>query len=565
MRYSKTRPIKILVLAESLPSQLALQPLLNHPDLQVNFYPELSALTSAATEIRPHIILLQQPSHQVLQHLARYQGVFELPYTPLIVIDHQIDKQQGELLLEAGFADFISLQDLTEESLLRSFRLLTQAQIKESEVAYLRESDQLTKVWNRGAFNQALGQGCSSGEAVALLAIDVDRLREFNRRLGYCAGDAIIRELCNRLLVCTPRHPLYRIGSDEFAIVLRAENTDKVRRKADRMLEEMVGMLHQDFDILGEVDVVSTSIGVAIGTACPPDELITQAALASEKAKQLPGCSYTFYEEKLPLNEPPAPSVLAADIWTALKLSQFELYYQPRIDLASGQIVGAEALMRWNHPERGLIMPDDFIPVSEHTGQIVPMGFWAIMQAGRDLKTLHGNGLRLEKLGINLSFRQFQNDMLAETIKRIVSLENIDTNILEFELTESSLFSDDLHVKHSVDQLCSTGIDFSLDDFGTGYSSFSLLQKLPVSTLKIDRSFVAGLPDNSGDAEIVRAIISLARNMKKRVIAEGVETEQQLAFLREHQCEQVQGFLYSKPVPLPAFMKMLRASASAHL
>lgn len=210
-------------------------------------------------------------------------------------------------------------------------------------------------------------------------------------------------------------------------------------------------------------------------------------------------------------------------------------------------------------------MPTDFIPLSEKTGQIVPMGFWAIQQAGRDLKTLEKAGCYLDKLGINLSFRQFQNDYLARTIQRIIARDNIDTQVLEFELTESSLFSNDEHVRHSIEELCKTGIEFSLDDFGTGYSSFALLQKLPVSTLKIDRSFIANLPHNNDDVEIVRAIISLAHNLSMTVIAEGVETKEQLDCLKAHQCDQVQGFYYSQPVTLPHLISMINGRSIALL
>ncbi|MFC6670399.1 putative bifunctional diguanylate cyclase/phosphodiesterase [Marinobacterium aestuariivivens] len=236
------------------------------------------------------------------------------------------------------------------------------------------------------------------------------------------------------------------------------------------------------------------------------------------------------------------------------------LFYQPRVDLRTGKIIGAEALMRWQHPERGLVQPDEFIPVAEKTGLIVPMGYWAIHQAGQDMRRFREAGFRFGSIGVNLSFRQFKDDFLAKTIRRIIDKNEIDPSRLEFELTETALFSDEAHVQSCLKELSALGIDFSLDDFGTGYSSFALLQKLPISTLKIDKSFVAGVNTSKDDEEIVRAIINLAHNLHKKVIAEGVENKAQLEFLIRHECDQVQGYFFSPPVPVEDFMRMLRGN-----
>lgn len=247
------------------------------------------------------------------------------------------------------------------------------------------------------------------------------------------------------------------------------------------------------------------------------------------------------------------------ELWRALQREEFELFYQPRIDLQEGSICGAEALIRWRHPERGLLTPDHFIPDCEASGLVVPLGYWVIQQVGKSLPGMLAAGLT-GRIGVNLSFRQFQDRFLAPTIERLINQHKIDTSILEFELTETALCSDEQHVQESIAQISSLGVEFSLDDFGTGYSSFSLLQKLPVATLKIDKSFVAGIPGNADDEEIVRAMISLAHNLNKQVIAEGVENRDQLEFLIRHGCDQVQGYFFSRPVSEQQFLALLSHS-----
>ncbi|QEQ95424.1 putative bifunctional diguanylate cyclase/phosphodiesterase [Neptunomonas concharum] len=561
MRYSNTTPIKILVYSPQGNPQALLAPHFTG-ELVVDYVNSLSKALAHISDRSPNLFLVHCPADEILSSLDTYQPFFDLPFIPVIAIHEQIPCELGETLLKASFADYISTNNLTQESLSRSFRLLTQAQIKESEIAYLRDSDALTKVNNRSRFGSAMTEKLhrvtQRQHGLALLTIDIDDLKGFNQRMGHSAGDLIIRELCNRLLTCAHKYEVFRLGGDEFALLIETPSQDLIHSATQKVLEKLVLLLHQSFDLFGQENILGTSIGVTYAPdhGMDADTLMVQASHARRRAKRMHGCSFSIFEPERDITSP-RQSSLEADLWNALKKEQFELYYQPRIALKTGKIVGAEALIRWHHPRHGLVMPNDFIPIAEHTGQIVPIGFWVIQQAGRDLKQIRSKGFHLEKLGVNLSFRQFQNDYLANTIARIVASESIDTRILEFELTETSLFSDDQHVQHSVEQLCQQGFDFSLDDFGTGYSSFALLQKLPISALKIDRSFVAKLPDSADDIEIIRAVISLAHNLNMCVIAEGVETKAQLEFLIQNDCDQVQGFFFSQPVPLADFMKML--------
>ena len=268
------------------------------------------------------------------------------------------------------------------------------------------------------------------------------------------------------------------------------------------------------------------------------------------------GNSYALYDAQRD-NLLPTTTDIEPELWRALQHEEFTLYYQPRIDIKTHRVVGAEALIRWNHPRNGLVMPGEFIPICEQSGLIVPIGYWVIQKAGSDMKQIREAGLN-GHIGVNLSFRQFHDSYLERTIRRLISQYGIDTGMLEFELTETALFSDEKHVLNCISSLQQLGIHFALDDFGTGYSSFSLLQKLPIDILKIDKSFVKGVPGNSDDEEIVRAIINLAHNLKKEVIAEGVETREQLDFLIAENCDQVQGFYYSRPVPLEDLLDMIR-------
>jgi len=261
-------------------------------------------------------------------------------------------------------------------------------------------------------------------------------------------------------------------------------------------------------------------------------------------------------EQLQQLQNPEPTSGYDPELWRALQREEFVLFYQPRIDLREGSICGAEALIRWQHPEKGLLTPDHFIPACEASGLVVPLGYWVIQQVVKSLPAMMAAGLT-GRIGVNLSFRQFQDRFLASTIERLITQHLIDTRTLEFELTETALCSDEEHVRESITQLSALGVEFSLDDFGTGYSSFSLLQKLPVATLKIDKSFVAGIPGNADDEEIVRAMISLAHNLNKQVIAEGVENREQLEFLIRHDCDQVQGYFFSRAVSEEQFLALL--------
>ncbi|MCP4596152.1 GGDEF domain-containing response regulator [Neptuniibacter sp.] len=485
------------------------------------------------------------------------------PDLPIIAIGENISPEHGERLIQANATDYLSTDTLTSDSLLRCLRYAESTQQKNSEIDQLLHRDPLTTVGNRQFFYRALLQKLTQlphvPRQLALITIDLDEFRKFNTRFGVSSGDQIVQDMCQRIQnSARADEVIARLGSDEFALILDCSPEEDLDIAVNAHINRLISVLKDPYIHGNESSVLNCSIGVALAPehGIQLDELTRKATIARFSAKQVHGCSYSIFRSSMEeeINNQPD---LAADLMNALRGEQFTLHYQPRIDLHSGRIVGAEALIRWNHPSRGLIMPSDFIPTSEKSGLIVPIGYWVIHQAGLHLQTIKTLGLHIDRLGVNLSFRQFRDDHLVSTIRRIITQNQIDTSVLEFELTESAIFNDEEHVRECLDALSEDGITFSLDDFGTGYSSFALLHKLPISALKIDRSFVSHVNDSNEAAEIVRSIISLAQNMKMKVIAEGVETREQLDFLINHQCDQIQGYYYSPPVSFEDFIRML--------
>jgi diguanylate cyclase (GGDEF)-like protein len=498
------------------------------------------------------------PCPTIISDLQKYK-----PYTPIIALSSSINEAQGQELINAKATDFLSTNNLCADTLFRTLRHAELTVKQNEEIQLLQHSDTLTPVGNRQFFYRTLLHKLNvltlQKRQLALVTIDLDHFRKFNNRYGFSTGDEIVLELGKRIQNNTGTDEVVaRTGNDEFAIILDLPETYDLLATVKQLLGKLIASLKEPYQHSETQTNLSCSIGVVLAPeqGDEVDILTKRASVARMQAKQIHGCSYAFF--RLGMEDSHEQKAgLEPDVMNALRAEQFELYYQPRIDLRSGKITGAEALIRWNHPSQGLVMPGEFIPICENNGLIVPIGYWTIHQAALHLKQLIEAGINLERLSVNLSFRQFKDDMLVDTIKRIIKQEAIDTSVLEFELTESALFNDENHVRECLDSLAEEGITFSLDDFGTGYSSFALLHKLPISALKIDRSFVSQVQESSEATEIVRSIISLAKNMNIAVVAEGVETREQLDFLIKHDCDQIQGYFYSPPVPFEEFKRML--------
>lgn len=405
---------------------------------------------------------------------------------------------------------------------------------------------------NRDLFFDRLQQAILRAERhnqrLALLHINLDEFRSVNDSLGYQAGDQLILKLAERLRQKLRRvDSLMRIGGDEFAIIIeRVENSLDVTQ----VIRKLVASLNEPVVVEGKSVVLTASVGIATYPEAgnTPEMLLRQANRAMFEAKRDAGTSYRFYNQQLHLTVG-RQLTLEADLRNALRGKQLELYYQPRIDLVTEEVRGVECLLRWNHPDRGLVGPDEFIPAAERSGLIVPIGYWVLEQACERLREANGLGYPGLVFAVNLSFRQFHDRKMTETIFRIIYNASIDTSLLELELTESAMMHDPDYAQRCLRELNQLGISFALDDFGTGFSSLSNLQHLPISLVKIDKSFVQRL-GQSGDAEhIIRAIISLAHSLQMSVVAEGVETEGQLDFLRQQHCDEVQGYYYARPMP----------------
>ncbi|MCW8887368.1 MAG: EAL domain-containing protein [Motiliproteus sp.] len=478
---------------------------------------------------------------------------------PIVLLGNSVPCDEERSLIEAGASDYLAREQLNLYNLKRSIRYARDMKEREQRITELLDYDELTGAPTRQNFYRRLirrmDNAKSSSQQVGLMVLNIDGFKRVNNSLGHRVGDMTVQEVATRLQkALKPGQQLARMSEDQFTISLVSHNA---QNDMETLVDRIRQLHRMPYNQLERKVMLGCSMGCAIypETGRDLDELLRHAGTAMHQAKKERGCTFRFYSEGLD-TDIANQIALEPELLTALRRQQFVLHYQPRIDLDSERIVGAEALIRWKHPTRGLLYPGEFIPLAEKTGLIVPMGYWVVYKACKDLEAMLEQGLDINRIGINLSFRQFQDETLLPTIQRLISHTNVDPRCLEFELTETAVALNEQHVGHCIRELSRLGLTFSLDDFGTGYSSFAHLQKLPIDTLKIDRSFIRGVTDNADDAEIVRAIINLAHNLRKDVIAEGAETAEQIAFLRENQCDQVQGYYYSPPVSFEDFCNM---------
>ncbi|WP_148665380.1 EAL domain-containing protein [Sulfurifustis variabilis] len=437
---------------------------------------------------------------------------------------------------------------------------ITERKQSEEQLRYLAYHDGLTGLPNRLKLTERLRQAAhASGEdglLTAVLLLDLDRFKTINDTLGHEAGDVLLRTVAERLAACVrPGDSVARIGGDEFVVVLsQIAEMDEITGVTQRILASF----GPAFQIGARELFTSASVGIAVYPldAREPEGLLKHADAAMYEAKESGRNTFRFYTAELNARAQRRLR-LETDLRRALDRNELLLHFQPQLDLATGRIVAAEALLRWQHPELGLLPPGDFISLAEETGLIVPIGEWVLREACTRARGWHAAGFKRLRVAVNLSGRQFMNHDLSLVVKRTIEETGLAPRYLELELTESLLMHNVEAAAAMLRTLDGIGVTFSMDDFGTGYSSLAYLKRFPLDLIKIDRTFVRDITTDPDDAAITKTIIAMAHSLDMRVIAEGVETEDQLAFLRAHGCDAIQGYCFSPPVSPEAFLELL--------
>jgi diguanylate cyclase (GGDEF)-like protein/PAS domain S-box-containing protein len=435
------------------------------------------------------------------------------------------------------------------------FRNITERYEAEEKYNYLAYHDELTGLPNRRHFKNKMFEHMNevrdSARKMAIMFIDLDRFKLVNDTLGHSNGDLLLQQVAKRLRSCLgPRDIVARMGGDEFTFLFPdiQEEID-----AARIAERILDLFKNPFNMNGYEFHITASIGIAIypHDGCDTETLMVHADTAMYRAKEKEKGNYVFYTENM-YTKPHERIVIETSLHKALEKEEFIVYYQPQINAKTGEIQGLEALVRWQHPESGLIPPNKFIPIAEETGLIVPIGEWVMREACRQNKHWQRLGLPHFRVAVNLSIQQFLKSNLVETVKRILEETELEPQYLELEITETMTMDVD-HAIRTLKQLHELGVQISIDDFGTGYSSLHYLKKFSIDRLKIDQSFVRDIMTDPSDASIVGTIISMAHHLGLEVIAEGVEEKEQLCFLQTQKCDVVQGYYFSKPIPAYEF------------
>ena len=428
------------------------------------------------------------------------------------------------------------------------------------KMTHLAQHDFLTGLPNRmlltERLSQAIGLAYRNISQVALLFIDVDYFKHINDSLGHAVGDELLKSVAERLVSCVrATDTVCRQGGDEFVILL----TEIERPQDAAVTAEKLFMAFSEPHYIGVHELhVSLSMGISVypGDGENAEVLMQNADAAMYHAKLLGRNNFQFF--KMEMNTRAVQrAFIEASLRRAIKRQEFVLHYQPKVDIASGTIIGAEALIRWNDPQQGLVQPTDFLAIAEECGLVVAIGGWVLREVCNQLRIWLKEGYRILPISINITAAELKHKYFLEGINQVLAESSIPPYYLELEFTETILMRDAELSINILESLKSIGVQLSIDDFGTGYSSLSYLQRFPVDTLKIDKSFMRDLTNDSDNATIVSAMIAMARNLKQRVLAEGVETAEQLAFLRKHRCTEAQGHYLSSPLPADEFAKIM--------
>ena len=424
------------------------------------------------------------------------------------------------------------------------------------------EYDSLTNLPNRSLLREQLNQVLEKQKElpamIPVITLSVDRINRINSTLGHDIGDSVLCKVAQRLSNCRENiNIVARLEAAEFAIVIQPV-TEK--QDAAKIAQNILDIVAQPMIVKGSELYLTASIGISLSPsdASDGDQLLKNAYTAMYNSQQQGGNNYQFYMAKT-ANSSINIFTQETCLRNALKRSEFEVYYEPQIKIKTGKIIGAEALVRWNHPERGRVSPAEFIPMAEEMGLIAPLGEWVLETACRQTKAWQTQGLPPLRVAVNLSARQFEQKNLTERVSQILKETNLDPKCLELELTEGLILQDETAAHQAFTVWRNMGIRIAIDDFGTGYSSLSYPKRFPFDAIKIDKSFIRDIADDRQNAAITIAIIQMAHYMNMTVIAEGVENESELAFLCAHGCDEIQGYFFSRALPRAEFEALLKS------
>lgn len=504
----------------------------------------------------------------VLSALRKDSIMGAIPFIFLTAKAAKSDFRQG---MELGADDYIT-KPFTRSELLGaiSTRLQKQATVEnryhleleqtKSQLNYLIHNDSLTKLPNRFSLQEQfklIQQGnLNSQPLITILCVGLDRFNQVNDNLGHTSGDLLLQAVAERLSSCVgSQNTVARLDADQFVVVL---STIQHRKEAANFAQVILNKLSQIFRLATQEIFMTASLGIAF---YPRDgkeieQLLNHAHIAMIKAKQQGGDQFEFYTAAYNIGSSDRLA-LQTSLRHALERNELEVYYQPQVNLQTGEIFGAEALVRWHHPDRGIVSPAKFIPIAEETGLIIPIGEWVLYTACKQVKVWQNSGFPDLQIAVNLSSRQFNQLDLRQQLVQILIKTGIEPRFIELELTESMLAQNTEVAIRRLNALKVLGVKIAIDDFGTGYSSLSYLQQFPFDVLKIDRCFIRNITENANNSAITQAIIAMAKSLNLKLIAEGVETAAELSFVCQHKCDGMQGYLFSRPVPVQEFYKLL--------
>lgn len=531
-------------------------------------------------QLRPDAMLLdvmmpEMDGYETCSAIRRLPGG---DHTPVLMVTGLDDIESIHKAFEVKATDFITkpinwaILIYRVRYMLRANEAFQQVKKNQDQIRHLAYYDHLTGLANRPLFIDSLEKTLASAtrhnRKMAILFLDIDRFKRINDTLGHHIGDLLLKKIAERINRCIREtdtatrlgqdestNCISRLGGDEFTILLsEIAHPEDAAKVAQRILD----VIPQPMNLEGQEVFVTTSIGISVFPidGKNTENLMKNADTAMYHAKEKGRNNFQFYKESL--NTSASEKLeLENDIRRALKRDEFMLYYQPQLDARSRRIIGVESLIRWQHPTRGFVSPGDFLPIAEESGLIIPLTEWVLSTACSQNKNWQVEGLKPIRVSVNLSGHHFNQLKITEMVERVLQYSQLEPKYLEVEITEGTLIENKDEVKSTLQLLKDLGLTIAIDDFGTGYSSLAYLKTFPIDTLKIDQSFVRDISSDPNDAAITKAIVAMAHSLDLNVIAEGVETNDQLDFLRELGCSNVQGFLFSRPLPADEFAVLL--------